>query len=445
MKKFLPCLLCVVFLLVSINVGSTSCFEAENIVFTHNGRVFNYHLVQNLKHASTFDLNFEIDKYKRFGSKKDRQQLLKHMLDIGFDKNVALNYIFPNLNKLVLRMEKNLEIKPDNAKININSNTEKVFFTTAEVVGRKLDIPTLLDTICHHYLNNKPLEIRIPTKTILPQILEKDFLSHTNLRSDFSTNISTSSADRKHNVKNALMSLNKVEILPNEVFSFNKTVGRRTAENGYRQAKIILNNEFVDGIGGGVCQVSSTLYNSALLAGLEIVEANKHSKQVSYVQQGFDAMVNFGSSDLKFRNNTNEKLTLITNFSPTHARIRIFGQNLENVKFKLTNEVFNIQHPKEEILVDENEKYLDKVKFEDEFFYLQKASTGMEIKTYRSKYENNMLVSTELIRHDKFRVQNALKVYGNKKREDNKSSLFYNNYLVPTKVIIPFHSLDKCR
>ena len=93
-----------------------------------------------------------------------------------------------------------------------------------------------------------------------------------------------------------------------------------------------------DGVGGGVCQVSSTLYNCALLSGLEIIEANKHSKQVSYVDYGFDAMVNFGSSDLKFKNNTNEKIIIVTNCSNSNLRIRIYGETLSNVKYKLKNE-----------------------------------------------------------------------------------------------------------
>ena len=211
--------------------------------------------------------------------------------------------------------------------------------------------------------------------------------------------------------------MNKVEIAPNEIFSFNKTVGRRTAENGYREAKIIVNNEFVEGIGGGVCQVSSTLYNSALLAGLEIVEANKHSKQVGYVKHGFDAMVNFGSSDLKFRNNTNQKLTIITNFSTNFARNRIFGENMQNVKYKLKNEITNIVEPIEEIVVDKNQEHFEKVKYEDECFILKKGNRGMEVKSYREKYVNNILVSSELLRHDKFKVQNTVKVYGALKHE----------------------------
>ena len=418
MKKTIICfVLCVIFLSLTTSVGVVYASEQENIEFFYNEKIFTYSLSSNIKTSDIFDINHEINKFNRFGTHHERVDLLKKMLSIGFDKSVALDYLFPNLTKKINSIAKNIYVKPKDAQLVTNANSEKVFKILPEVIGKKLNKTELIDNICENYLNNKPMKFNLSTTDILPQTTKKDYEKFTNLRAGFSTDISNSSSDRKHNIKNALNSLNKVEIAPNEIFSFNKTVGRRTAENGYREAKIIVNNEFVEGIGGGVCQVSSTLYNSALLAGLEIVEANKHSKQVGYVKHGFDAMVNFGSSDLKFRNNTNQKLTIITNFSTNFARIRIFGENMQNVKYKLKNEITNIVEPIEEIVVDKNQEHLEKVKYEDECFILKKGNRGMEIKSYREKYVNDTLVSSELLRHDKFKVQNTVKVYGALKRE----------------------------
>ncbi|MBQ8614960.1 MAG: VanW family protein, partial [Clostridia bacterium] len=303
-KAILPCLLCVIFFVVTLGVGQVYAFSPEDMQFNYNGRIFTYSLENNIKTSSQFDLNYEINKYKRFGSRNERIELLKHMVSIGIDKEIALEYIFPNLIETLNKIEKNLHVSAKNASVKINSTGENVFQIKSETIGIDLDRLNLIENIFQNYINQKPLNFSLPIKRTIPKQTKKDFEKFTNLRSDFSTDISSSNEDRKHNIKNALASLNKIEIAPNEIFSFNKIVGRRTAENGYREAKIIVNNEFVDGIGGGVCQVSTTLYNSALLAGLEIVEANKHSKQVSYIKAGFDAMVNFGSSDLKFRNNT---------------------------------------------------------------------------------------------------------------------------------------------
>lgn len=431
MKKWIVPLsiLCVIFLIfISANnipfVRAESESMNEQIEFVYQDKIFLYDLGENKKSSSIFEIDYEINKYNRFGSKEDRSRLLSDMIEGGFSCDVALNYLFPNLDKLISKIETNIEMKAQNASMTTNRNTERVFFIKKEQRGRRLDKQILYQNIVRKYLKNEEMTFDLPIDYIEPNIKSLDYEKYTHLRADFSTDISRSSSDRKHNIKNALQSLNMVELAPNETFSFNKTVGRRNRENGYRTAKIIVNNEFVDGLGGGVCQVSTTLYNSALLAGLEIVEANKHSKQISYVKYGFDAMVNYGSSDLRFRNNTDEKIIIVTNFSSSRARIRIFGADLGDISYKLKNEIVSITEPSVEVEYDSTGKYIDRVEYEDEFFYLKNAYRGMEIKSYRDMYKAGKFVSSELLRFDKFKVQNGVKVYGTKKRAEPDCTLF---------------------
>ncbi len=415
-KVIIPIVLCVIFSCTIFNIGVVYAYGNEKILFHYGDKVFCYTLDNNIKVSSQFDQNYIINKYKRFGNTLERQNLLTHMIKIGIDDNIAIEYLFPNISKTIHRMEKVINQSPINAKIKTNTNSEKVFFITPEKYGIQLDKRKLYQILIKKYLANEPLDIDIPITTLMPKMFMSDLEKHTYLRGDYSTDISASNEDRKHNIKNAMHSLNKIEIYPNEIFSFNNSVGRRTAENGYREAKIIVNNEFVEGIGGGVCQVSSTLYNAALLSGMEIIEANKHSKQVHYVKYGFDAMVNFGSSDLKFRNNTSEKITIVTNYSSNNIRIRIFGEELSNTYYKLTNEISNIIQPTEEIYIDTDLQHTDKVIYDDEYFYLKKANVGMDIISYREKYINHKLEQKELLRKDKYLVQNSIKIYGGKKR-----------------------------
>ncbi len=403
---------------ISLSVSAKPVNIDENIELVYQGGVFSYNLKDNIKHSKQFDIDYDINKYDRFSNIEKRRELLIHMLDIGLAEDVSLYYLFPNLDKLIDKIERNIFIKPKNAILKIDSSTSKVFHITPEIKGIRVDKIKLINSIITQFLSGEQINVRIPTVIDEPNIVKDDFEKYTHLRADFSTDISRSSADRKHNVKTALNSLNKVEILPNQVFSFNKIVGRRTSANGYRNAKIIVNNEFVDGIGGGVCQVSTTLYNAALLAGLDIVEANKHSKQIHYVKYGFDAMVNFGSSDLKFKNNTNEKITIITNCSSSTARIRIFGADMAGVNYRLSNEISNIVEPTIEVKYDEANEYLDKVEYEDESFILKNSTRGMDIRSYREKYVDGKLVDRELLRTDKYKAQNAVKIYGVKKRTD---------------------------
>ncbi len=424
MKKFwgvIATILCVVVCLFAFPCGVKKAYakQGEQLEFFYAGRVFNYSLNKNIKKSSRFDLNYQINKYNRFSSKEERQNLLKHMLDLGFDKAVALEYIFPNLSATINNIQNNIFVAPRDAKIKIDSNAERVFTLTDEVVGIELDKQDLLNQICANYLSNAPLKFNLNTITTTPKITREYFKQYTNLRADFSTDFSSSSADRKHNIKNALNSINKYEIAPGQIFSFNKVVGRRTLENGYRQAKIIVNDQFVDGLGGGVCQVSTTLYNAALKAGLEIVEANKHSKQIGYVKYGFDAMVNFGSSDLKFKNNTTKRITIITSALNNRARIRIYGEDLGNTTYKLVNEIVSVVEPQEQVILDTQGEYADKVYYEDEYYYIKKATRGMEVKSYRQTYVDGILKETKLLRYDKFKVQNAVKVCGTHKRPLN--------------------------
>ncbi len=410
-------LLCVIFISL-FNVKPAYCMQ-EQINFVFKDRIFTYNLATNIKTSNLFDENYEINKYNRFSTKQQRKELLVKMLNAGLDEKVAINYLFPNLSKTVERIKKNVEIKAKDATLSINSNASRVFNIMPEVVGRRVNEAEIYKQICHNCINEKPLTINIKTISINPETISEHYQKFTNLRADFSTDISNSSADRKHNIKNALQSLNKVEIMPNQVFSFNKVVGKRTEQNGYRQAKIIVNNEYVDGVGGGVCQVSTTLYNAALMAGLSIVEANKHSRQVGYVKYGFDAMVNFGSSDLKFKNNTAEKITLITNYNGKTARVRIFGEGLNGTTYRLKNEILSTTEPTEEIKFDLLGEHLNQVEFEDEYFYLKKPYRGMEVRSVRETYVNGKLTNVEQLRVDKYKVQNAIKVFGIKKRTEN--------------------------
>lgn len=388
----------------------------EKLEFEFGQKSFVYKLKPNIKTSQIFSINQKLNQYNRFGTKQQRICLLNRMLDLGVEQGVAVNYLFPNLEMMVEKMAKNIYIKPQNATISTNSNSEKVFYISQQKTGLKLNKTQLYAQIVENYLNDKPLIFTLPIEQLLPTVFAENLARHTHLRGDFSTNIASSSADRKHNIKNALATLNMLEIKPGEVFSFNKVIGKRTEQNGYRPAKIIVNNEFVDGLGGGVCQVSSTLYNTALLAGLKIMEANKHSRQVGYVKYGFDAMVNFGSSDLKFENNTATKIVIITNFSQSKIRIRIFGEDLGSVQYKLTNQIVSVTEPEQEEKQDTTGEYADKVVFKDQSFVLKKGTRGMEVKSFRQKYIDGVLVDTELLRFDKYKSINSVVVYGAKDR-----------------------------
>ncbi len=127
----------------------------------------------------------------------------------------------------------------------------------------------------------------------------------------FSTVIGDNSSGRLTNIRITCSIINGTIINPNETFSFNEIVGKPTAERGYQEAKIIVDHKTETGIGGGNCQVSSTLYNAVLATGsLTVVERSEHGKEVGYVPKGKDAAVSYGSLDFKFKNTTNHKIKI---------------------------------------------------------------------------------------------------------------------------------------
>lgn len=120
--------------------------------------------------------------------------------------------------------------------------------------------------------------------------------------SSFPTKYDASNTNRSGNLKIAADKINGTVLMPDEEFSFNEVVGKRTIEDGYRNAKIYENGQVVDGLAGGICQISSTLYNAVLLANLQITERRNHSFTTSYVSPGRDATVVYGVQDFKFKN-----------------------------------------------------------------------------------------------------------------------------------------------
>ena len=148
MKKLLFIIFAIIFAFTPA-VGVTFCATEQgeeqvgNMDFFYSSRAFEYDYNKNIKQSSIFNLNYQFNKYNRFGSTKDRQKLLQHMLNLGFDNEVALNYIFPNLNKKFEEIEKNINIIPKSAQLIVNTNADKVFNITPEVKGVALDKPSL--------------------------------------------------------------------------------------------------------------------------------------------------------------------------------------------------------------------------------------------------------------------------------------------------------------
>lgn len=270
-----------------------------------------------------------------FNNVSKKIKYIKKLKSMGFKDEIILKYLFPYLYDKIINVIKNEEIQPINAEIKKVENFAKIK-TKKHKNGCKIDKNKLFNNIINNLTNNKSV-LYLEKLEVFPDILYNDILKYSVLRSEFVTNFKNSSLERKNNIKIALKSLDGIILKPNEVFSFNNIVGVRTEENGYKNAKIISKGKFIDSVGGGVCQVSTTLYNCALLSGLEIIEVNSHSLKVSYIEPGFDSMVNMGCSDLKFKNNTDYPIIITTSSVDDLCKVVIYGIK-NNCKYERISE-----------------------------------------------------------------------------------------------------------
>lgn len=143
--------------------------------------------------------------------------------------------------------------------------------------------------------------------------------------SSFTTRYDAGIVGRTTNLGIATRKINNYVLQPGEVFSYNKALGARTVQNGYKEGAIYENGRVVNGIGGGICQISSTLYNAVLEANLEIVERRNHSFTTSYLEAGKDATVVYGAIDFKFKNNRKYPIKIVAGISGGVASVSIYG------------------------------------------------------------------------------------------------------------------------
>ena len=193
----------------------------------------------------------------------------------------------------------------------------------------------------------------------------------------------TNDSNRNTNLKLACQAINGKIIRPGETFSYNETLGKRTAEKGYKAAGAYSGGKNVQTIGGGICQVSSTLYYACLKADLEIVDRTAHGFTVSYVPYGMDATVSWGTLDYKFKNNTDYPIRIEASVSGGQVHVKLLGTDTKDYYVKMTYET--IEGPVEGKTVYENYSYDNKEGYRDGEV-IQTAYTGRTVKSYRVKY-----------------------------------------------------------
>ena len=236
--------------------------------------------------------------------------------------------------------------------------------------------------------------ITMPEKT--KEELEEKLFNDT--LGTYTTNFSSSSANRAYNVSLASDSINDVILMPGEEFSYNNTIGNPNAERGYKIAGIYENGKTSEGVGGGICQVSSTLYSAVLYADLEIVERHNHSLTVPYVPNGQDATVSYGVIDFRFKNNTQYPVKVQSTTNNRNLKVSIIGTKYEpERKVRISHQLISTTTPVDEEKVDETlPAGTRKV--------VSKGKNGCVVDTYKTILENGVEVSSKKITRSTYRM-----------------------------------------
>ncbi len=214
------------------------------------------------------------------------------------------------------------------------------------------------------------------TADSLSSVLYRDTLSEVSTQH-------TDNEDRNTNLKLACQAVNGMILYPGDVFSYNEALGERTSDKGYRPGASYAGGEVVSTIGGGICQVSSSLYYAALLADLEIVERDCHMFPPSYIPFGMDATVNWGTIDFQFRNNTNYPIQIVANVADGCVNVQLIGTDEKSYYVEMeysVDEVISGETVYKEFPPDNEFGYTDGQ-------ILSNSSDGYGVSTYRCKYD----------------------------------------------------------
>lgn len=253
----------------------------------------------------------------------DSENAKKLILDAYLNNNfntIVLPVINVSSSKIDIdKIHNEIYTAPQDASINKDTNEISIEVTGVDF-GISIDDAKLL-------LKNNSKQYTIPLKYTPAKITISDLGEDVfkNTLSTFNTRYNASNTDRSTNLELACKKINNTILMPGEVFSFNKIVGERTSAAGYKEAAVYANGSVEFGLGGGVCQVSSTMYNAVLLANLDIVERRNHSFMVSYLEAGRDATVAYGSIDFKFKNSRTYPIKLEANASNGVVTINVLG------------------------------------------------------------------------------------------------------------------------
>ncbi|MGN1249127.1 MAG: VanW family protein, partial [Candidatus Spyradocola sp.] len=331
-----------------------------------------------------------------------RQKEIKQLKKEGAELTTVLSYDLDMVRGRLSEVKEAVDVPAVDATVTFDPSKEEKFKITQESNGRSVDLDTLLKQVKTQLDNSYTTPIEIKPDVVAPTMLAENLEKATKRISRTTTELGHSSDARIHNIKTALSFFNGMVVQPGQEISFNQVTGPRGLEQGYQNAGVIQDDEIIDGPGGGVCQVSTTLYQAVVKANLEIIRSNKHSLPVSYVDAGTDAAVAYDYKDLIFKNNTDYPIFIEGRVSGSTVVVSIYGYPLEEgTTVEIVTDVYEKIAPAEtKVILDTAGEF---VTYTDETKVKKKARDGIKVKSFRVVKVNGEEVSRELLRDDYYK------------------------------------------
>ena len=337
---------------------------------------------------------------------EDVSTILK-LAESRYDIKTEVNYNMDSINLKIKDLAKTINKAPKEATFKLGAKGPII---TDDVIGRTVDVKKTVDLIEQGVKNQKPTKVELIVVVKEPKLKAKDLRMMKNRLSKFYTVFDNGYYERAHNVKLAASKVNGALILPGGVLSVDKKVGPRTISKGFKMSIIIVNNKYEDGVGGGLCQVSTTLYNAALYANLDIVARKNHSIVSTYIAPGRDATVFAGSKDLIIKNNRKYPVYLKSYTVGGILYFEIYGKKeADDKKIVIRTTV-----------VSRNRAGMDTVK--DPSMYVGNYKIefpphdGFVVKTYKEVYFAGKKIKTVYMGISSYNKSNGVKLVGSKKR-----------------------------
>ncbi|MEK4066523.1 VanW family protein [Peribacillus sp. FSL R5-0717] len=232
-------------------------------------------------------------------------------------------------NQFVKKIDRQVYQKPVNATMDKQGNI------LPGRVGYKLYHQAFKEQFHSFLYSSRSYKLEVPLLAIHPKV-DSEMLAEIREKKigEYRTYFNVNNKNRSNNISLATEAINNYVVFPGEVFSFNQVVGKRSVEKGYLLARVIVKGEFSEGIGGGICQVSSTLFNAIDNAGLQTVQRYSHTRSVPYVPSGRDATVSWYGPDFSFKNKYNQPILIRATIQGGMVSIKVYSSDMINYKIR---------------------------------------------------------------------------------------------------------------